>query len=192
VIDGACSGKVITCLNRAVLAEEKTFRPARVNYRELRPAKRSSKVRPLPSGDTTQLLLDEVLKIAGENIGIFGLPLGRYECIQTELVVHGGGDFFETHKDVDDDRRNRRVLTGILYFAPDISRFQGGDLLLFSCNADGSHHPDDPPTRISPRPNRLVLFPSDQWHCVAKVSAAPDTPFAALRHSLNIWFTLAN
>ena len=110
--------------------------------------------------------------------------------VDLQCTVSHGGDFYKEHRDCtpDDltDIKDRRV-SFVYYFNREPARFQGGDLKLYDSDRLGQQSDIMAYTRIRPRHNNLLLFPSPYLHEVMPVDCNSDV-FLDGRLTVNGWF----
>ena len=120
-----------------------------------------------PDGD--YLVVTEQLRVALNRelfIGLFD-----YEC---HYARYAPGAFYRRHVDAFAGQKNR-VLSTVLYLNRDWREEEGGELLLYECDAAA------PLARVLPHYNRLVVFLSERFpHEVLPATRA--------RHSIAGWF----
>jgi len=107
------------------------------------------------------------LKHLWERIGVEPFSIGTHEL---QLTIHRRGDFFRLHRDSGPEKTptgNRRV-TFVYYFHRQPKQFSGGDLLLYDTDLE-RHKSLGKYTRIEPRNNSILFFPSPCFHRVMPV-----------------------
>ena len=127
-------------------------------------------------------LRSRALAVAPELCARFGAEGFSPTHVEFELIAHGDGAFFATHRDTDTGptaSSTPRRLTLVYYLCSLPKRFSGGQLRLYS--ATGGSVLD-----IEPAHDRLLAFPSMLPHSVQRVSC-PGVPFADWRFAVNIW-----
>lgn len=152
------------------------------------PADRQSWNQPDGLGPAGEEFIAFISAQCSEITARLGIPAFQTDLVESELVAHRHGDFYNRHIDtflhVDrEGRRHNRVLTMVYYLHAWPRRFAGGDLALFPFGGGE-------PVLIEPRDNRLLAFPSFALHEVRRVEA-PDQPFEAARFAINVWFNRA-
>lgn len=121
----------------------------------------------IPDGD--YLAVTEQLRVV-LNRELF-LGLFDYEC---HYARYAPGAFYRRHVDAFAGQKNR-VLSTVLYLNRDWREEEGGELLLYECDAAA------PLARVLPHYNRLVVFLSERFpHEVLPATRA--------RHSIAGWF----
>ncbi len=101
---------------------------------------------------------------------------------EVEAIAYASGGKYTLHRDNAPSVDNGRVLTVVWFIHDEPKGFTGGDLLLH----------DEPPlgqgfTRIIPRRNCAVFFPSDRLHEVTPVESSAEDVLSS-RVVLNGWF----
>lgn len=108
--------------------------------------------------------------------------------LELELVVHQDEAFYGRHIDsavnLDADKRNRRILTGVYYFHETPKCYQGGQLRMHSIalESEGGSFTD-----IDPESDSALFFPSWFPHEVMKTSC-PGKLFRYSRFAVNCWY----
>jgi Rps23 Pro-64 3,4-dihydroxylase Tpa1-like proline 4-hydroxylase len=111
---------------------------------------------------------------------------------ETHALFYGDGDFFAPHNDTGSENTRRVTFVYNLHRTP--RTFEGGDLLLYDTYFRPSrenHNTEEPCfaetyTRLIPEDNRLVVFPSEFYHEVTRVSYKGMDP-AGERISITGW-----
>ena len=111
---------------------------------------------------------------------------------ETHALFYGDGDFFAPHQDTGPENTRRVTFVYNLHRTP--RTFEGGDLLLYDtyfrpgCESDDSEQPyfAETHTRLIPEDNRLVVFPSEFYHEVTRVSYRGTDP-GGKRVSITGW-----
>lgn len=106
--------------------------------------------------------------------------------VEVEIASHGDGQFFQAHRD-SGGRLGYRAMTFVFYFFRLPKPFEGGDLLLHDQPADADFPLANKATRLIPRNNTLVIFPSDRWHQVLPVRGGGPSPLDG-RWTVHGWF----
>lgn len=112
-------------------------------------------------------------------------PIYHSEC---SVVAHRDGDFYRPHIDLrtgNPETRGRhvRLLSCVYYLNQRPPAFTGGELMLYRM---GGARTAEPAARITPRHDRLVVFPAFVPHEVLPI-ACPSGRFADARFSINCW-----
>jgi len=106
---------------------------------------------------------------------------------ELSLTMHLNGDFFNVHKDVlSNGMGSRRKLTYVYYYHSKIKKFKGGNLLLFDTDSSGNKYELNY-TKIVPKRNSIIFFPSHCYHKVTPIKLASDN-FLEGRFTINGWF----
>lgn len=105
--------------------------------------------------------------------------------VETEVVAQLPGSYFAKHVDTDTREASEslatvRMISAVLYFPREPLAFLGGELVLYDFTGRVVA------SRVRPRRNRLVAFPSFAYHEVTPLTAGNDT-FDAARWSVNCW-----
>ena len=106
--------------------------------------------------------------------------------IDMDVTVHLGGGFYKRHRDNTEGRDRLRTLSYVYYFHRQPRRFAGGDLLLYDTDPETHRATVDAFTRIEPRHNSLVVFPSDAYHEITPVECETHD-FLDGRFTVNGW-----
>ena len=129
--------------------------------------------------------LEKPLQVARRFFGVENVPFAR---IELQVTASGDGDFFTMHCDDGYGESYDRMLTFIYYLHREPRPFTGGTLNVFdSHKVDGRYRPATSFARIDPRNNRLVMFPADRFHEVARM-ACPSPAFEDRRITVNGWY----
>lgn len=118
----------------------------------------------------------------------FGIKPPAKEHTAFQITSYHDGAFFKIHKDTGPTHVDR-ILTFVYYFFVEPKVFSGGDLLLH----DTDHTTDSYSlkfTKILPKNNRLVIFPSNYFHQVSPVKTNNDIKLDS-RHSISGWHSRA-
>src|SRR5439155_10127989 len=100
-------------------------------------------------------------------------------------TLHRPGGFYQIHRDNSGPKKRARRISYAYYFHQRPKRFSGGDLLLYDTDVQqGTCLPAF--TRIVPRDNSIVFFPSSFCHQVTTVNCNLDD-FTQGRFALNGW-----
>lgn len=188
VIDDFLEPDLLDRLCDLALASEASFAPSTVRDSgssvRIATARLSSKCA-TGLGSFTRPFEARLSAIAPRLFADLGIPPAPIAEIETELIAHRDGAFFGPHMDtfVAADRTGEatdRLISAVFYLAFQGAAFTGGELAIYPF-AKGSD-----PVLISPRPNRLVAFPSFALHEVCRVEVAGDG-FRDARFSINAW-----
>ena len=106
--------------------------------------------------------------------------------IEMHVTVHLGGGFYKRHRDNVDEENRSRTLSYVYYFHRQPRRFAGGDLLLYDTDPETHRATVDAFTRIEPRHNSLVVFPSDAYYEITPVECE-TRDFLDGRFTVNGW-----
>lgn len=129
--------------------------------------------------------LERPLQVARRYFAMEDVPFAR---IELQVTASGDGDFFTMHCDDGYGESYDRMLTFIYYLHREPRPFTGGTLNVFdSRKADGRYRPATSYARVDPRDNRLVMFPADRFHEVAR-TACPSPAFEDRRITVNGWY----
>ena len=105
--------------------------------------------------------------------GCYGrLGVEPFDIVNREIQItnHRDGDFLTRHRDVAASGPSRsRTVSFVYYFHRQPKRFAGGDLLIFD-PVEAGVSGNSSFTRIQPRSNQMLVFPSYCYHQVTKVS----------------------
>lgn len=115
-----------------------------------------------------------------------GMPRFDYGHLETQLTVHGDGDFFTQHRDeVHPGTDGARALTFVFYFNATPREFEGGTLRL---GHRGTTETDER-IEIEPVSNSIVFFSPEVEHEVMPVRALGSGP-GSLRCTFNGWYRI--
>ncbi|MGB0712104.1 MAG: 2OG-Fe(II) oxygenase [Gammaproteobacteria bacterium] len=179
IMDGLLDDDELAALRLLVHESNDEFRPSSVGYGDnkvrLDPDTRNNLQ--LKTSWPDRVLVPRVKALLPRvlpRLCVRDFPLGR---IESSITWHGDGCFFRPH--FDRNSQNGRRVSFLLYFDGEHHDYHGGDLVLYD------HQPEDglesgthllAHTRIIPRPNRLVLFPSHRLHEVTRVHRPDPLP----------------
>lgn len=117
------------------------------------------------------------------------LGLAPFEIAQIELKItnHVDRSFFSTHCDnAEPFEKAGRAITWLLYFGREPVKYSGGDLYIFDTDPETQRYASHSFTKIIPKHNRLVAFPSHFQHAVSPMhlpgNAFADGRFAVSSH----------
>lgn len=120
--------------------------------------------------------------ILAKNFGMAAFPLAM---VESQLTAAGEGQFYKVHQD--DGRSLPRALSCIYYLHREPRGFAGGTLRLYDCiEKNGSPNPADTFTTVEPVNNRMVVFPSEEFHEAMPVRC-PSGEFADYRFAVTNW-----
>jgi SM-20-related protein len=115
----------------------------------------------------------------------FGIPVFPVGSVESQLTAAGEGHFFRVHSD--DGTDAPRVLSCVYYLHREPRGFSGGELRLYDCiEGDGSRRPADTFSAVDPVANRMVVFPSNEFHEAMPVRC-PSGDFADHRFAVTNW-----
>jgi len=115
----------------------------------------------------------------------FGMPVFPLAIVESQLTAAGEGHYFKVH--CDDAPNCPRMLSSVYYLHREPRGFAGGDLRLYDCvETDGTRRPADTFTTVEPVANRLVVFPSEEFHEAMPVRC-PSREFADNRFAVTTW-----
>jgi SM-20-related protein len=116
----------------------------------------------------------------------FGMQMFPLRELESQLTAANDGQFFKVH--CDDGPDMPRVLSCVYYLFREPRGFAGGNLRLYDCIEEGeSRRPAQTFTTVEPMPNRMVVFPSLEFH-EAMPSRCPSRKFADSRFAITSWF----
>lgn len=105
---------------------------------------------------------------------------GQYR-VEMSMSAHRGGDFFAKHIDNATRATRARMVSFAYYFHREPRRFSGGELLLHDSDSDACAF-----TRIEPRRNSIVFFPSWCTHQITPIENDLDD-FDGARFAIHGW-----
>ena len=117
-----------------------------------------------------------------------GLEPFEPKHFEVQITAHNERNFYKVHRDTgesDEEQTSIRIVTFVYYFFKIPRKFSGGDLLLHSDVKDGLYAVSQF-TRITPRNNSIVFFPSRCWHQVTPVHCE-TREFQDGRFTVNGW-----
>jgi len=114
-----------------------------------------------------------------------GLPMFPLAPVESQLTAATDGYYFKRHSD--EAPEIPRVLSCLYYLHREPRGFAGGDLRLYDCiEESGGRAPAETFTAVEPRANRLVVFPSEEFHEAMPVRC-PSKAFADSRFAVTTW-----
>lgn len=105
---------------------------------------------------------------------------------ELQVTRHPDGAYLWMHRDIGPAHPHRHI-SYVYYFHREPRGFVGGDLLLYDQDARGARNGLLAFTRITPTDNSIILFPSDRWHSVSRVTVESGNALDA-RWTVNGWF----
>lgn len=105
--------------------------------------------------------------------------------IEAEMTLHRPGGFYQIHRDNSGEKIRGRQISYAYYFYRKPKKFSGGDLLLYDTDLPRAQCLPAF-TRIVPKDNTIVFFPSAFCHQVTTVTGDVDD-FREGRFALNGW-----
>lgn len=135
--------------------------------------------------DHAKLLVNRLLTWFPLLTKTFGMPLFPLELVESQLTAAGDGYYFKVHSDEAPDVP--RVLSCVYYLHREPRGFAGGDLRLYDCIEEGdARRAAETFTAVAPTANRLVVFPSDEFHEAMPVRCRSGE-FADSRFAVTTW-----
>lgn len=120
--------------------------------------------------------------LLAKTFGMSVFPLGT---VESHLTATGDGQYFKVH--CDDAPDVPRVLSCVYYLHREPRGFAGGELRLYdSIEAGNSRRPAETFSAVEPVANRLVVFPSEEFHEAMPVRC-PSKEFADSRFAITSW-----
>lgn len=120
--------------------------------------------------------------LLAKTLGMRVFPLAP---VESQLTVATDGYYFKMHSD--EAPEIPRVLSCVYYLHREPRGFAGGDLRLYdSVDDGGSRRAADTFTAVTPAANRLVVFPSEEFHETMPVRC-PSGKFADSRFAVTTW-----
>ena len=182
-IDGFLPREAMHALHRHACAIEDRFRPDIQRSAGEDPVR----VDALYTHDF-DAMREELRGMVAERLGDWqrqlGLPAFSTDKSQLRLTCQRGGSFLAAHADnTAPIGEAGRAITWLYYFGEDPPRRSGGDLLVLDTDFATGTHSASWLTRVEPRPNRLVAFPSWYHHAVTPTVMQSDD-FAAARFAV--------
>jgi len=107
-----------------------------------------------------------------------------------QFTAHNEGDFYRVHRDWTPDDNGHRRLTFVYYLHRQPRGFEGGGLRLFDTAEDSAQYFEQGYSKVLPRDNRIVIFPSYVWHEVERISCRSGL-YEDGRFTLNGWLGIA-
>ncbi|MDF3073985.1 MAG: prolyl 4-hydroxylase, alpha subunit [Alphaproteobacteria bacterium] len=163
--------------HRAALQPSTTVQTTRENWRR-------SQVDRYPAFG--ERVLESICRMAETAIGRFALEPFDIVSRDMQFTAHNEGDYYKVHRDRQPGDMGHRRLTYVYYLHRQPRGFDGGGLRLFDTTRDGSSYFDQAWSKVLPRDNRLVLFPSHVWHEVEEVRCRSGL-YEDSRFTLNGW-----
>ncbi|HEY0707353.1 MAG TPA: 2OG-Fe(II) oxygenase [Polyangia bacterium] len=114
-----------------------------------------------------------------------GIPVFPLAPVESQLTAAGDGYYFKVHGD--DGPDVPRVLTCVYYLHRQPRGFAGGDLRLYdTIEGGGRRRAADTFVAVQPVANRMVVFPSNEFHEAMPVRC-PSKQFADNRFAVTAW-----
>lgn len=115
----------------------------------------------------------------------FGMPVFPLAPIESHFTAARDGHYFKVHCDSAADLP--RVLSCVYYLHREPRGFAGGELRLYDCIETGDvRQPAETFISVEPVANRLVVFPSNEFHEATPVRC-PSKNFADSRFAITTW-----
>jgi Rps23 Pro-64 3,4-dihydroxylase Tpa1-like proline 4-hydroxylase len=120
--------------------------------------------------------------VLAKTLGVPVVPLGM---VESQLTAARGRQFYRVHADLGPDCP--RELSCIYYMHRQPRGFAGGELRLYDCiEQGGQSRPAGSFEVVAPISNRLVVFPSGEFHEAMPVRC-PSGEFADSRFAITTW-----
>lgn len=116
-----------------------------------------------------------------------GLGLPKFEISKIELKItnHVDGSFFQTHCDNHNMfEQAGRAITWLFYFGENPPRYNGGELYVFDTDQKSQLYNVQSFSKVIPKQNRIVAFPSHFRHAVAPMEL-PGNKFSDGRFAIS-------
>lgn len=117
------------------------------------------------SGDTMRSSVREHLPLVCNRLSI---PTFDIKFIHLKIAAYSNGDYFKVHQDNGLNYLDRKI-SFIYYFNQVPKPYKGGDLLLYDSRFSPRAYVSSLFTRIIPRSNCIIFFPSEYFHEVSPV-----------------------
>jgi len=115
----------------------------------------------------------------------FAMPVFPLGSVESHLTAAGDGQYFKVH--CDDAPDILRVFSCVYYMHREPRGFAGGELRLYDSIEEGnSRRPAETFTAVEPVANRMVVFPSKEFH-EARPVRCPSKEFADRRFAITSW-----
>jgi SM-20-related protein len=115
----------------------------------------------------------------------FGMPVFPMAMIESQLTAAGEHQFYKVHSD--DGPKLPRALSCVYYLHREPRGFGGGVLRLYDgIEENAARRPAETFSTVEPRSNRMVVFPSEEFHEVMPVRC-PSGDFADYRFAVTNW-----
>jgi Rps23 Pro-64 3,4-dihydroxylase Tpa1-like proline 4-hydroxylase len=115
----------------------------------------------------------------------FGLPVFPLAMIESQLTAAGAHQFYKVHSDSGENLA--RALSCVYYLNREPRGFSGGELRIYDgLEERGSRRAAGTFTTVEPKNNRMVVFPSEEFHEVMPVRC-PSGDFADYRFAVTTW-----
>lgn len=116
-------------------------------------------------GDTMRTAVRENLPLVCERLN---MPTIDIKFIQLKIAAYSNGDFFKAHQDNGLSQPDRQI-SFVYYFNQEPKPYRGGDLHLYDSRFSPRAYVRSLFTKIIPRNNSIVFFPSEYFHEVLPV-----------------------
>ncbi len=168
VIDDFLQPDQMNALHRHACDTEDEFRKANTNSQS--PAYDPDKRETLVNWHFTEMR-DHFEEFIEQNLAefqcILGLPAFVKERMELKMTCHIDGGFFRVHADNHEPITEAgRAITWLYYFGEQTPRYTGGELFLLDTELATGVRSTVWFTKVEPKPNRLVAFPSWFYHAV--------------------------
>lgn len=116
--------------------------------------------------------VDHVTPMFGALPERLALPPFEIVYVERRMRAYRDGHFFDVHADDKNEATRGRLVSYVYFFHREPRAYSGGDLILFDTDIDEQKPSMTSFTRIVPRDNMLLLFPSAYFHAVVPVRCA--------------------
>lgn len=113
-----------------------------------------------------------------------GLPHSEQDTLEIKMSCHTDGGFFHIHTDnAGPVTEAGRAITWLYYFSDTPPRHEGGELVVFDTDIDRRKGSSAWFTKIEPKANRFIAFPSWHHHAVLP-TRTHDAAFSSGRFAI--------
>jgi len=115
-------------------------------------------------------------------------PGFHISSVDVQFTASNHGDFISPHRDSDSEGElASREITFVYYYRTRPNAFRAGELRIYDSRLENGEYVSTGRYKsVAPRHNRVVFFPSSQWHEVMPVDC-PSQAFADSRFTVHGW-----
>jgi len=105
---------------------------------------------------------EKVIGLLNNSLEPFWASVTQVSSIEVKFRAYRNHDFFEIHHD--GGTKQNRLISFTWFFHSEPIRFRGGELVLFDTDTDKNTFHTKAYTRVIPKRNSIIFFPSNYYH----------------------------